>query len=109
MQDNLRQKFDMPYFLKTIYQTCREKTCFRGFRPGPEAKKLFFMLTSAEHERLSAHTHTEAAKINEKLGFNDCTCTIYVAKKALISCAFVFAYMQKAGFLITRLMSNDLL
>ena len=31
-------------------------------------------------------------------------CTVYVAKtKALISCVFVFAYMRKAGFHMTRL------
>ena len=42
MQDNLRQKFDMPYFLKTIYQTCREKTCFFGVSDqGPRLKNFF--------------------------------------------------------------------
>ena len=33
---------------------------------------------------------------------------MYVVKtEALISCAFIFAYMQKSGFLMTRLRSQS--
>ena len=84
-------------FVILIEPRC-EKTGLRGFRPGPTQTRLY------SHIRWLEARNFGFRKLRD--------CTIYVAKtKTLISfavtakliCVFLFAYMQKAGFLTPRL------
>ena len=84
-----------------IFEPHSEKTRLRGFQPGPT-------LTGLCSHRTWLKTWNFVFRKQRNF-------TSYVAKtKALISfavtakliCVFVFAYMQKAGFLMMRLIFN---
>ena len=83
------------------YEPRCEKTCLRGFRPGPTQTGLY------SHRRWLKARNFVFTKYRD--------CTSYVAKtKALISFAVtaklicaLFSHMQKAGFLTTRLICEQ--